>query len=496
MQFYLFLPFIVGLLVAAAQRMRNWLVIPSGIALLAALSFGYSIIETAANPDAAYFNPGTRAWEFLAGAVLASVYPFLRTRSPRLAGIWQAAAAVALLTLISFGIWSGDSPQFPGWIAVMPVWAAVVLILAGRDSGEPTLATQLLSHPTLVYLGGFSFTIYLWHWPLLVFAQHHFGSTTLTIWQGLIVIATSIALAALTKRFVEDPTRTAPSGKKGTRRTTTYLAIAALLLGVGVAGRQAVIAKGSEYLAQLEQPTATTPDVGPPDEVMFPLMRYVTVDYDRPRGINCLNGNHCNLGDKDSDRLIVMIGDSHTAQWVDAADHLGQELGYRIETYLNQTSVSNVIERQPEAVITVATKTTPSHETEPETVRVDQFQNWERLSDAGISILGIRDNPRFGFYQNACIWQNRKNPNDCSLARDEVLVSENPSEIAEDTIEKFHPIDLTPFFCSENTCPSVTDESFIYYDKHHMTRTHVNAVSVEFVNQVLAQAPGALSMGR
>ena len=180
-----------------------------GVVLAAAtgLSLVYSILHTAADPAAAYFVTPTRAWELGAGALLALAAPF--DRSP------AAARAVALL-----GRPRGDrrgraSPTahatpFPGHAALLPVLGALAVIRAGTPAGRWSPARGDDGRRPVQFLGDVSYSVYLWHWPLIVFAPFVVAADG-TGTQGRDRSSSRSCAAWLTKRLVEDPARTHPA---------------------------------------------------------------------------------------------------------------------------------------------------------------------------------------------------------------------------------------------------------------------------------------------
>lgn len=228
-QFYIVWPL---LLMLAVRRRWMW---QAALAVLAA-SFVCNIALSLTDRAAAFYLPVSRAWELAAGALLA-LLPW-RARSARVheAAAWSGAALLtAAVVLID-----RDS-LFPGWWALLPVAGTALLILAGPGARINRL---LLKHPALVYIGLISYPLYLWHWPMLVFARiARFGAEP-TIIMKLALIGSSFVLAHLTWRCIERPFRLgAPSPLKPIGAATGLAATACLALLVsrnaGVPGRYA-----------------------------------------------------------------------------------------------------------------------------------------------------------------------------------------------------------------------------------------------------------------
>ena len=151
------------------------------VVLLTALtvaSFVYAIIAQQADQTTAYYNSFARAWELLLGALVGALIPYIRWP------MWlrTAAATVALAAVVSCGALIDGVKEFPGPWALVPVGATVLMILAGANlPGDPTttakmpLPNRLLATRPLVTLGAIAYSLYLWHWPLLIFWLSYTG---------------------------------------------------------------------------------------------------------------------------------------------------------------------------------------------------------------------------------------------------------------------------------------------------------------------------------
>lgn len=198
-QFYLLYP----LLLWAAWRLRfNVLAI---VGLLCLVSFGLNVAWVGQNAVAAFYAPVTRFWELMAGAVLA----YLTVLKPE-SVVLQRAAAVkdilsfsGLLLILSAVIGLDKSSQFPGWWALGPVLGACLLILAGPAAW---VNRKILANKLAVFVGLISYPLYLWHWPLLSFAQILTGKAA-SVGVRIVIVAVSLMLAWLTYRFIETPIR-------------------------------------------------------------------------------------------------------------------------------------------------------------------------------------------------------------------------------------------------------------------------------------------------
>lgn len=196
-QFYLIFPIILFLTFRYA-RSKEAIV----IWVLLAASFLASVFGIYINKETpTFYLLPTRAWELMVGAVLAlKMVPALPER-------WRSPTALAGLVLILVPVVLFDSKTpFPGMAALPPVLGAAFLIHAGV--GGTTIASPLLTAKPVVWIGLFSYSLYLWHWPILVLSRYYLVRE-LTLVEAIAAIGLAFALAYLSWRFVEQPFRRA-----------------------------------------------------------------------------------------------------------------------------------------------------------------------------------------------------------------------------------------------------------------------------------------------
>jgi peptidoglycan/LPS O-acetylase OafA/YrhL len=194
-QFYLGFPL---LLMACKRVSRPQLQLILGSVLAA--SFALSVWGTYAHPTATFYLLPSRAWELLVGAWLAAAAAKRPLRN------WVAEGASCLgLGAIVFAFFSyGATTRFPGVNAALPCVGTALLIWS--NSGERTAIGRLLSRRSIVFIGLISYSLYLWHWPILAFIRYRVSDNpALDLRIG--AIAASFVLAVLSWRFIETPFR-------------------------------------------------------------------------------------------------------------------------------------------------------------------------------------------------------------------------------------------------------------------------------------------------
>ncbi|TPE48401.1 acyltransferase family protein [Amaricoccus solimangrovi] len=193
-QFYVFFPLMLVFVARfLGRRFRLW------IGLMVLVSFGLGVALTPRDPMTAFFLLPSRIWELGLGALIAA------GAAPAVgAGPGRGLLAWAGIALIAFGVLGlGEEDPFPGWNALYPVLGAGLVIAYGAG----TSAGALLSTAPLVYVGRISYSLYLWHWPVIVFYRLARGQALAPL-DILLVLALSWLLADLSFRFVERPFRT------------------------------------------------------------------------------------------------------------------------------------------------------------------------------------------------------------------------------------------------------------------------------------------------
>lgn len=251
-QFYVFWPLILWF---AWKRRINLLL---AMCVIGALSFGLNLIQTSANPTAAFYSPLTRFWELMLGAILAYISFHRRTEPVPIGGFssrivavfggaekalpWlRASGAMVGAILIALGAVVIRESNFPGAWALLPALGSLLVIWAGAGAW---LNRVVLANPVLVWIGLISYPLYLWHWPLLSIARIVQGEPT-SLTRGALVLL-SVVLAWLTTQIVEKPVRFGKGGALG------VWALVVLMLTVGGTGLYTNLHNGLEARAVVQ----------------------------------------------------------------------------------------------------------------------------------------------------------------------------------------------------------------------------------------------------
>lgn len=526
-------------------QLRIMFVVLLGALMIA--SFIYATFAHQANQTTAYYNSFARAWELLLGALVGAAVPYIRWP----AWLRTVVATVALAAILSCGALINGVKEFPGPWALVPVGAAMLLILAGANrqsrpgtSASMPLPNRLLATAPLVALGTIAYTLYLWHWPLLIFwlsyTRHHHANFV----EGAALLLVSGLLAYLTTRLIENPLRyrtlanteypspaRAAAWQLRLHRSTIALGSMVVLLGVALTAtsftwRQHVIvlrATGKELSALNAQDypgaRALTAHARVPTLPMRPTVLEIKDDLPASTRDGCISDFvnpavvNCTYGDASANRTIALAGGSHAEHWLPALDVLGQLHHFKVVTYLKmgcplstehvplimgnntpypqcrewvQTTMTKLFSDRPDYVFTTSTR--PWNTKPGDVMPATYLGIWQALSDNNIPILAMRDTPwlvKNGQPSNPadCLAKGG-NAVSCGIKRSNVLADRNPTLNFVAQFSLLKPLDMSDAICRPDICRAVEGNVLIYHGTHHLSPTYVRTLADELGRQI------------
>ncbi|MEP9369114.1 acyltransferase family protein [Xanthobacter sp. VNH20] len=199
-QFYVVWPL---LLVTALRFSARWpRLVPALVGVVILASFAYAVQKVGTNPKSAFYQPWTRAWELAVGGALVFIpAAWTGVISARLGDALKLAGLLAILAPIV--LLTAQSP-FPGANALAPVLGTALLLM---PTGAPTRMARVLALAPMPFVGRISYSLYLWHWPIIVLMRHYQNGERLDLACGAAALVLSLAAAWLSWRFVEQPFR-------------------------------------------------------------------------------------------------------------------------------------------------------------------------------------------------------------------------------------------------------------------------------------------------
>ncbi|ANS79086.1 O-antigen acetylase [Serinicoccus hydrothermalis] len=498
-QFYLVWPVLLALVVVLPGRGRGT---ASRVALLAgvlgALSLAWSAWLSQVDPGRAYFVTTTRVWELALGAVLAALWPWWVARAPG-SRVALALVGAGLGAVLASALLLDEATAFPGTAALLPTLGTVAVLLGGPFvSGAPRAA---LAWSPAQRTGDISYSLYLWHWPLLVAAGALTGATEPTWAVGLLVVALSFPVAWLSYRFVEEPFRgriPRTTVRVTTRRLFRWAggyALGCVVCAAAVVASVTVLGPGGP----LSRAVAVEPSPDRAgDDVYTPF-------YD---GCELLPGaehaTRCVDGDTEGTTRVVLVGDSHAVMWMPALAAAGAERGWRVEllahtgcpaaevipmtgdrpkwicrAWLEEVTAA-VAEDPPDVVLTaqvpvprlwIDEQVVPSAEVGgPMAAGIERA--WEELGAGGSAVATIMPTPRFEVDVPECVAEHPIEVEACGRDAAQALAPvSGPVEQALAQDPEVVPVDLTGQLCPQGWCPAVDDGVLVWTDSNHLSRT-------------------------
>ena len=419
----------------------------------------------------AFFLSPTRAWEFGLGAL---VWLLPRT--------YRHAAGTGLIGLLASNLLLSPTTAFPGLYALLPT-VSTALVLAGDQRG---LTHRLLSAPWLQWLGRRSYSWYLWHWPVVVYAEI-LGATA---WTVALVAGLSLVPAHLSYVLVENPVRFHPR-LRAAAGPSLALGVGLTMVGVlaALGGRQVAIlsAASVEQQSYLE---ARAADHGPP---------------------TCGSGwwetevRPCVFGR--GPVRVAMLGDSHIAQWIPAARRLAEARGWQISVFYKSNCPAADVSvwvmsmrrvewecdmwraaaldaiREMRPALVVATSAGMAYLSERTTVA--EWESGLRRTFENLRphpVLYLRDTPRPGFDVPTCLGRSAlplRAPRSCD-ADARVALGQVDFEAVRRAAEGLTHVRLADFsehFLCDETCPAVIDGVVVYRDGSHLSARFAGLLS-------------------
>ncbi len=483
----------------------------AAVTVVTAASFAWSVVLTADDQQVAYFSSLARLWELGAGALVALLLVHLRP-GRRTATVLGWAGVLALLLC---GAVVDGAQRFPGWEASWPVLCAVAVLVAG-DRGGPGGAHHLLSWGPARWLGRISFALYLWHWPVLVLYLVRSGRDAPSLTGALAVVSLSLLLAALTQPLIEGPARAWSAARRPVVSTAVLVACAAPLVLVGAGttawldraaaragdGLDAAAHPGASALVGAEVPGG---DVEPlPSSAVLredwpSLPEDSCTDEDDP-GLGGTQTEVCVVGRSDAERRLVVVGDSHAAQWLPPLAALASERSWQVVSIVRggcnlstesefvqegwpgyedcvvwrSHLVERIVGLEPDLVVTLGTRTDAVSE---EVVPPGFVAAWRQLADAGVRVVAMRDSPRHVEDTPDCVARLGAEDPSCSIAVSDVYADGMLEREAQALPSAVILLDTRGYFCDELSCPPVIGNVRVYLDGGHVTSTYMRTTA-------------------
>ena len=433
---------------------------------------GFAIWYTQFSPISSFYSPLSRAWEFLAGALISLAVP-----PAKITKVHKVAVFAALAILIaSFFIVSANMAT-PGWSTIFPVVAAMFIIRYGFEVRQKN---------PMVWLGDISFTLYLVHWPVVIFLFT--GRSSVSLLLKIEALLISLVLAVVVTKLVETPFRFRPKLKLSLAKWGVVLV---------------VVSSGSFALLSSNASLAVTQVSGVKIDSSLPIIYsngcHLEYQIDWPT-------KPCLFGDLTSNKLVILAGDSHAAQWFPAVAQLANSQHWKLLSLTksscpaillatNRSGVPDLsCQRWQQSLITTINSEKPalvllSNFTQQPYQLVQAkgtyLQDWQagelafisKLKVAPGKVVIVGDTPKPASDSISCLTApaHKKNLQACDFTNVPTdLTAAIPAWTKNLNINFIDPVN---WFCAKNLCPAVVNQLNVYRDNSHLSVAIAKATS-------------------
>ncbi len=535
-QYYVVWPLVLLLgLFLVRRHFKPRTLIWAALVLVGLPSLLWSIYLTGQEPAYAYFAATTRMWELAIGGAVAMLSPMASRIRPAAASTmgWLGVAAIVCSLLFQ----STKTP-WPGYAAALPTLGAAAVILAGAAAGRGG-PVSVLGTRVACWIGGLSYSLYLWHWPLITLYELQVPEISLVA--GALLVACSVVLAWLTQRYIENPIRYSsvmsshPRYALSAGLNFSFVGAVAGLVLVILVGQGTTGAAPSESGARkalgatvLRDPPRDDPAGAPVDRIDWMVPKPEVASQDVPDiyargcqvGTKSTEAKSCVYGNPGAPTTVAIVGDSKMAQWASAFDVLARKHNWKVITYTKSACSFNAAEMhlrgarytecmdwnravialltgpaKPDFVITshvrnkagasVADSPAEPRSGAPDPALVSGFVEWwKRLQAAGVRVIALADNPHPRMKVYECVSTNPDNLTACTFNRAEG--NGTPSLRAASRLTNAGFIDLTDAICPTKHCAPVIGNVLIYRQGSHVTRTYIDTLAPRLESALLS----------
>jgi hypothetical protein len=425
------------------------------------------------------------------------------------------------LTLATF---AGDTP-FPGIAAALPVVGTLLVIWAGYDRSRFS-PNSLTGNRVVQYVGDISYSLYLWHWPLIVLLPLALNTSALSTALKIGIVVGSVVLATVSKYLIEDPVRSGIFSRS--KPVWSFVAMTAAMAIVVAGSSTAISYIDNRAVAE----TALATDLIDSDEPCFGariidaepsecdasavvdliIPSTATATKDRsPTWDECAapgtEAVECVLGVEGGTRVAV-IGDSHAHHWITAVEKLAEQEKWEIHLFVKgrcpfsqvewqrkdrslETSctawnadVDATLEKQTPFSLVITSMRASSNQTAAGSDEdiADGFRaSWKPLIDRGATIVAIRDVPGVLRGTKTCVETSNDPSTECYAPIDEVLEKNDYLYEAARITPGAIPVDLTAHICIDGRCPAVIGGVLVNRDLHHLTATYATTLAPDLL---------------
>jgi peptidoglycan/LPS O-acetylase OafA/YrhL len=485
-QFYFFWPIVFFALFVLSKRFRRPRILTGSLLAIAGGSFALSLFLMRRDPIRAFYLLPPRGWELGLGAIVAL---FTGKLGSLRAGARNVLMAVGLGVIVAVMILFTDSTPFPGWTALAPTLGTALVIAGGCSQSPIGFVHRLLAWRPMQVVGRYSYSLYLWHWPVLVLKIERL-KWIYASWPArtIFMFAVTLPVAAITYHVVENPVRSATALR---RSVVLSVALGLCVTAASAAGVWTFQRLGNAGELSTDRKVAATRGVlaervVPRDFVPRNLVPALANTRDR-NYVHC--GSPCIVGPPQARHRIVLFGNSFAGHWGSAFEVAARRLDSSVEIHApggctsflipvellpnaDQTTcaarrnrVFASIEANPPEILVLSNKTTEAFAKSPEKWERGVREALRRVPKI-VSVLVFAETPRGKESIPQCLARNLEHAERCDQHWPEEI-NERLERVAIEEGAQF--VDLRPQFCAGQRCPAITEDTLIYADRGHLT---------------------------
>ncbi len=531
-QYYLAWPLLMlTVALAVAARRGGWRrPMAAVLGVITAASLLISVVLTRESAPWAYFGSHTRAWELGVGALVA----LAANRLARLSGpfaaplTWAGLAAVVLSALLY-----DEQTPFPGSAAALPVFGAAAMI-AGGCAAPPGGAVLLLRTSPFQLIGRYSYSWYLWHWPVLMIGPAALDMEP-SVKLSAALAAGALLIAAVFYHLVENPFRTWPWIKSRARRGLAL----GLGLTVATAFCTAVAIRHTPAISSGDRTIDTAAAVAAaadPEAALARLLSAASGEHRLPSNLRptigrasadkpivdaegchldfetVSAGRPCVYGDPNGTETIYLLGDSHATQWFTTVNAVAHDRHWRLMprvksscqapdvmlylphlkrayhecTQWRDTVLDEITATRPDMVLLSSNGGDGGGIVNPRTGRpyigADSDRRFvagwkatlDKIKAAGAIPVLILDTPWPAGDNPQCLAKNPDRVDRCGRSPAEAI-SQPQRRAAVSAAARERGaivIDTKPWFCTDTICPAVVGNLMVWRDYSHISAAY------------------------
>jgi peptidoglycan/LPS O-acetylase OafA/YrhL len=467
--------------------------------LIITVSLFLSYFVTQSSPSWAYFGLHTRAWELAIGCFLAvniGIFERINLQFSKLLSL------IGLSFLFLSFYFINESTSFPGLWGLLPTVGTAIIIISGTNL-HISIVQKIFASKPLQFIGNISYSWYLVHWPIFVAMFYIYGKD-LTFGEASLGIIFSFAVAIFSYYFIENPFRTSSFFKNNIKKTFKFSLITISLIAILFS--LTINATNKSKIVPLNY---QIDDIETLDKKIKIAVTQNTIPVDLQSKLSQIGGDKypgcfseratpvieeemvCNLGDTNSAKVVVMIGDSHAWQWTKAWSNIAALHNFKLITFTKSSCPMQDIQKNytacvswKEMVFDRISQIKPSiiiaggmtySESTPE-----NYQTYiNKIKQLSSRVIVMQDTPYPTLNVPECLAKNLNNIQNCSFERKNAYFASTQRDQDKDIATKsgLRVIDPFDWFCSDKICPPIIDNNFVYFDVNHISTAYANYIT-------------------